>query len=534
MPKYIIKSWEGGISSWNDRGQHGASKFIKNVDIRKQNDSLSCGQALKEDGLYGFSHSQSASLSPSASLSQSRSASSSVSPSNSPSRSQSPSSSASASASRSSSPSASSSPSSSVSASPSASSGLGNVYLDLVLFWVKASDGHLYGFGDTGHIYRRYSDGFTRLVYTDPDGKIRGAIEKPSSNGTTYLQWATAWKLKQKAIPGSSNWTDVSLVAENLTSTDWHTMKQVGGANYIANGSRVALVGYDDSYTNEALNIIPGRYIKTIVERNGRAVFGSYPAGYPNKGVNGAIDCEVPLMQIGDDGELFYSDFSSTMPVKRFPGGGRVNPGGVTNEVESIEIFDWVYPALSWVDRQTLGNMSLWGVFNGDSGKNGVYTYGRKNKEQLFTMNLEYEMDVDEIGAVINYEGVTIASYRDGSVYGVKAVDSENKAEGVWEGLEFRLPERGAERPAIVNYVEIFMKKLPYGCRVKFYYQKNKTGTWTQAMTADGNDAYTIQNGKKATFRIGDDMDIYEPRIVMTPYGNETPEIYRITTYFNA
>jgi len=527
------KSFEGGISSFADRGIRGAFKFGSNLSIRKTVDTLSCGQALKEEGEFGPSHSQSPSISASASQSPSASSSASYSPSLSNSPSKSPSASASRSNSPSQSPSGSASPSSSASASPSTSAGLNNVYEDLVIAWVPATDGNLYGFGNAGHIYRRYSDGFTRMVYTDADGSIKGAIEKPSSDGKTYLQWATGTSIKRKPLPGAGDWTDVEEIADNLTGTDWHTMKQVGGANYIANGSKVALVGYDDSWTNEALDIIPGRYIKTIVERNGRAVFGTYPAGYPNKGVNGAIDCEYPLMQIGDDGELYFANFTDSMPVKRFPGGGRVNPSGVANEVQEIEMFDWVFGADSWIDRQTLGNMSIWGVFDADSGKNGLYYYGRKNKEQPFTMNLEYAMDVDEIGAVVNVDGVTLASYKDGNDFGVKAVDSTTKAEGIWESLEFRFPVKKAEQITKVSHVEIFFDELPVGCSIYFYYQKNKSGTWVQAYTAEGGQAFTSTGGKKATFRIGEEMDIYERRILMTPSGNTTPEIFRIRTYFN-
>lgn len=533
MPVLEIKSWEGGISSFSDRGIRGAFKFASNIDIRKANDTLSCGQALKEEGLFETSHSTSPSVSQSPSLSPSSSSSQSHSPSESVSPSASPSGSASRSASKSLSPSASQSPSSSVSASLSPSAGLNNVYVDLVIAWVKATDGNIYGFGNAGNIYRRYPDGYTRNVYKDPDGAIKGAIEKPSSSGATYLQWATNTSIKQKPLPGSSTWSDVTEIANNLTGAEWHTMKQIGGANYIANGSKLALVGYDDSWTNEALDLIPGNIAKTLVERNGRAVVGTFKAGYPNKGVNAMIDTEVPLAQIGDDGELFFTNFTESMPVRRFPGGGRVNPGGVTNLVDQIEIFDWVFGADSWVDKQTMGNMSLWGVFDGVIAKRGIYTYGRKNKEQPFTLNLEYSLQVDEIGAlVVTDDGTILASYQDENDFGVKAVDSTTKAQGLWEGLEFRAPIKRTEQITKFNYVEVFMDALPVGCSVYFYYQKNKSGTWVQAYTADGNQAFTTTNGKKATFRIGEEMDIYEPRVLMIPNGNETPEIYRIRTYF--
>lgn len=533
MATYQVSSFEGGVSSFADRGIRGAFKFASNIDIRKANDTLSCGQALKEEGLFDTSHSQSPSVSQSQSQSPSGSVSSSLSPSHSPSKSLSPSSSTSPSVSKSQSPSASQSPSSSVSQSLSPSAGLNNVFVDLIIAWVEATDGNTYGFGNAGNVYRRYPDGYTRNVYKDPAGGIKGAVEKPSDTGQTYLQWATNTSIKQKPLPGLGNWTDVTEIANNLTGSDWHWMKQIGGANYIGNGSKLALVGYDGSWTNEALDIIPGNQVKTLVERNGRAVIGTYKSGYPNKGVNGMIDCEVPLSQIGDNGELFYANFADSMPVKRFPGGGRVNPGGVTNEVDQIDIFDWVFGADSWVDKQTMGNMSLWGIFDADSSKNGIYTYGRRNKEQPFTMNLEYAMDVDEIGAVVNVNGITIASYRDGTDFGVRSVDLTTKAQGIWEGLEFRVPIKAAEKITRITYVEVFMDELPLGCSVYFYYQKNKSGNWIQAYTADGNVAFTTTGGKKATFRIGEEMDIYEPRILMVPSANTTPEIFRIRTYLN-
>ena len=59
------------------------------------------------------------------------------------------------------------------------------------------------------------------------------------------------------------------------------------------------------------------------------------------------------------------------------------------------------------------------------------------------------------------------------------------------EGLEFRAPVKRAERPTEFSLVEILMDALPVGCSVKFYYQKNKDGTWHQANTADGNAAFT-------------------------------------------
>jgi len=534
MLTYENKSFEGGTSSFADRGIRGANKFSSGCDIRKKVDTLSCGQALLDEGLFTGTHSSSASKSQSASLSPSASDSRSHSPSLSNSPSASPSSSGSRSGSASGSPSGSASPSSSDSPSPSPSAGLFNVFEDLILFFVEATDGNTYGFGDGGHIYRRYPDGYTRMVYTDPDGGIRGAVEKPSSTGKTYLQWATGIKIMRKELPGKSDWSDVEVIAQNLNgSVDWHTMIQLGGANIVANGSYLAQVGYDDSWTNEALDLIPGNIAKTLIERNGRSVVGTVKEWDNNKGVNGMIDTEVPLVQIGTDGELFFGDFTNSMPVKTFPGGGQVNPGGVANVVDQVNIFDWDGSTLSWIDKQTMGNMSMWGVFNADTGRNGIYYYGRKNKEQPFTMNLEYLLEVDEIGAVASVNGTTIASYRDGTDYGVKAVDPDNKAQGIWEDLEFRSPIKKAETITEYKMVEVFMNPLPTGCTVLFYYKKNKADSWTLANTADGAGSFSKTDGTKAVFLIGAEMDIYEHKLVLNPSGNETPEIYRVRAYFD-
>lgn len=367
---------------------------------------------------------------------------------------------------------------------------------------------------------------------------IKGAWEKPSSSGISYLLFATNTNLHIKPIPGLSNWNDVNTTLTgwpktNLTSADWHTMREVGGAVMIANGSKLAMVGYDDSYTNEALDLIPGRLAKTIVERNGRSIIGTVPASNPDKGVNAAIDAEVPLAQIGDDGEIFFANMTDTIPAKRFPGGGKVNPGGVANQVEQVDFFEWEQDALSWIDKQTVGNLSLWGVYDADSGKNGVYSYGRKNKNHPFTLNLDYLLEVDEIGALGDADGVLLISYRSGSSFGVKAVDSTTKATGTYEGLDFKAPVKRPVNITTWNQAELFMAPLPSGASVEFWYKLNKTGAFVQAKTADGSTSYSTANGKKVVFRIVAEGEIFEPRVVLNPTSNSSPEVHRIRVYFS-
>ncbi len=541
MPSFEIKSFTG-LSDYEDRGLPGAFKFATNLNVRRQQDNLTGNQALVDEGLHS-SRSPSASVSPSASQSPShspsptQSVSSSLSPSSSASHSPSPSTGISDSPSRSpsasASPSASVSPSHSPSPSPSATSALNTVFEDLVRWFVAATDGYLYGFGSTGVIYRRTPDGVWSRVYKDENGEIKGAIEKPSDSGRTYLQWATNNVLKRKELPGRLDWNDVEIISTELSSADWHTMRQVEGANLIANVSRLAMVGYDDSITMEALNLIPGNIAKTIVERNGRAVIGTYKTSNPTKGINAAIDSEIPLAQVGDDGELFYANFSDSVPVKQFPGGGKCNPGGVCNAVEQVNFFDWEATALNWIDKQSVGNLSLWAVYGAEDGKNGIYSYGRKNKNKPFSMNLDYQIDADELGGIIDVDGTIFVSYRDGSDFGVYRTDETEKADYTYEGLDLRSP---VKKPILITnwkYAEVFTDPLIEGTKVQFWYKMDKNGDFIKCDMEGGYSEFAANGEKKGVFNIAASGDIFEPKVVGLHSGNNSPVVHRIKIYFD-
>jgi len=589
MPIYEITQFRGGISDYEDKGIEGAFKFGSNLNIRKTKDSLSLNQDLVDEDIREGEDlpSISPSVSPSPSLSPSASASSSPSKSQSPSRSasaspsksQSPSASASSSASASQSPSASESISPSASLSPSASQspsasespslspsasgsasgsastspsasvspsasispsvslGALTTFSDLILWFVKSkSDGYVYGFGDAGYIYKRHLSAESWQVVYQDTGKITGAAEWYANTGKKYLYWATDTTLHRKELPGLDNWDDVDADSgwpkTNLTSADWHTMREAGGALIIANSNFLALVGYDESYTNEALDLIPGNIAKTIVERKGRSIIGTVRASDPDTGINGAVDSEVPLAQRGTDGEIFFSDMINTVPVRRFPGGGQVNPGGVTNEIDDIGFFEWEQDALSWIDKQSVSNMALFGVWNADTDRNGIYSYGRRNKNHPFVMNLEYKMDVDEIGAITNANGTILASYETDGEYGVLAYDPNNKAQGTYESLDLKAPAKMPINITNWKYAEIFCEPLPSGASIQMYYKLDKTGDWNQALV-DGETSYTTVGGSKAIFSIGANADVIELRLILTPIGNQDIEVHKIEMFFN-
>ncbi len=319
-----------------------------------------------------------------------------------------------------------------------------------------------------------------------------------------------------------------------------HTMTKVSGDLLIANREKIALVGYDESYSSNVLNLIPGHIAKTITERMARASIGTHHPNTPNKGVNGVIDTEVPLAQIGDDGQIFYGDLASPIPLKRMPGGGQVNPGGVDKDIqESTAFFEWQHSfsddpdVNSWINKKAIAGIAYFGVFNADSGKGGVYSYGRKNKNHPFVLNLEYLFDADEVGAVKVVNGTLVFGYELNGEYGIKKVNPSVKATATYEGLDWKAPTKVPAAITQWKTAEIFSAPLPAGTTIEFWYRTDKNGDFVQAKMEDGTVQFTDDGQQKSVFNLGVAGEIFEPRVVLNPTANLCPEVYEIKTLFS-
>jgi len=419
------------------------------------------------------------------------------------------------------------------------------VFRDLIKFFVKASDGYTYGFGSAGYIYRRDADAFWQRVYKDPDGEIKGASEWFSSSGKAYLYWATNTTLHRKELPGQSDWNDVDADAgwpkQDLTPSDYHTMTEVGGTLLICNGPKMAYVNYNDYYTPDAVHLFESKLAKTLIERNNKAIIGTYSATDTGKGINGLIDAEIPLAQVGDEGQIFYGDMNDSVPMKALPGGGQVNPGGVTTLIEQSSLLSWDLmgpeeePEVTAItDVKTINNIALFAVYGADTGRGGIYSFGRKNKNHPFVLNLDYQIDADELGAVAVVDGTVMFSYQDGTEPGVKAVRQDYKATAYYESLE--VPPNIKNKPSEIpvwKYAEVFCEPLPDGSNIAFQYKLNKTGDFITATNERGDSTFTAREETKAVFNIGETADIFEYRIILTPTGNSSPEVHRVKVFFD-
>lgn len=490
---YHLTSFLGGQADYEDKGIAGSFKNSQALDIRKRKDSLSCQQALADDLATG-------------------------------------------------------------------------TMTELSLFQVVADDGKIYHFCRDGKIYSRHSDGTYNLVYTDTNeaGNIIGAAQWYDNAGNTFLFWATNTRLNVKRILGSGYtntepWTDVNTAPTgtwpktNLTSTTWHTMKICNGTLQIVNANWLAFVGFDFSYTNQALQLVPGNAAETLLERGIYTIIGSnrvvgveesslyawdgISLDYNNKQVfkikqiNSMIDTEYALMQVGSDGLLYISDMNNPLPLMSLFGGGQTYPDGVT-PYQGMALFG------------VFGNTSIEGV------QNGIWSFGRKNKNAPPVLNFEYPLDCDEIGSVTATGNDIFITYRKGTNYGVKHIDSNNKANAIYQTLDLVAPMGTRRYPMPLDrmlywdHARLICSPLPAGCKVELWYRVDKvmnnsinpnanTAGWVQANTVDLATQETTTSRMDIVFMIGEKARVMEYMIKLFANGNDTPEIHEANFYFN-
>lgn len=478
---YNIKSFIGGISDYDDKGIAGSGKFLSACEIRTNSDGLKCKQALKQEG--------------------------------------------------------------------------SGVFEDLILWFVPSPDDCTYAFGDTGRIYKRTSAGVWSKVYTEPDGKILGAAIAYRFVSTNvyqpYIFWACETTLHRKEIPGEADWSDVDEAGSgtgetypktNLTTATWHTMKWTTGYLLIANANLIGFVAYDGSYTNEGLQTIPGLEITTIVDRNneiaamGTAItndnqallyswdtistswISKTPMNF--KSIDAAIDSEFFLMVA--EGQIWYTDLYTKLPVCDLPGGGTVKPGGATVR-ENVALF-----AVGNAVRESADSSVTC---------NGIYGYGRRKNAGTPVLNLEYPIICDEMGGLMSNGDLLLTSCKvvttvdevETTTYKVMTIDQNNKQICEYESLELKTPFLQLPQRQVITRAVLKTKTIPEGAKIELYYRLDLSGDWTQAefaatMESQSSDKEFV-NGEEAAFLIGAQANTLEIKLVLTPSGNDSPEV---------
>jgi len=429
---------------------------------------------------------------------------------------------------------------------------LGNeVITDLILFFVPASNGQLYGFGDTGKVYRKATPTSAwEHVYTDANGKISGAAEYTNNNGSDtyvpYLYWFTETNASRILLSKAdeNNWaTDVEHNWQALNGDpSWHTAAEALGVLLVCDAQNLAMIDYEGGFNLEALDVPKGHRHKALLGQDQLVLIGSHKGDsveqgwlwtwdkiqpswiqrrmVAEKGVNAMLQGEFLTIQAGIRGALYFWDTATLMRIKKFPGEfGWVNPGAVCN----------------------MGGLPLYGLNGSD--KCGVYSYGRVTKNDPYALNLEYvpshgKLSNVSIGAITMYGDKPYVSTKDGAEYGVETIDENNKAEGRFEGLVFDGGENFTQKG--FRHIKLVTKALPADCSVEIFYRINQEDEWHIATMQDGAEAFDKVGQTKAIFTIetGGDEDSpgegeeYELAMNLHPAGNLTPEVVSATTYF--
>ena len=420
---------------------------------------------------------------------------------------------------------------------------------DLIQQFVASADGSVYAFGSAGSVYSisgNAGDPALNFVYSDEAGNITGAREFQASDGITYMYWATATQYSrrdmstgEKAVP----WTNVTAnwKTEKISSAAaWHQMINSQGALVIGNGEGLSHFSFDSVFDPLKLNIRPGNLIKALEERDDYTIIGSerwdnseeghiwswidtvtnwvQKKRIPVKGVNAIITTERMLIQGGDEGEIFFSDFVNAVPLHAIPGGGRVNPSGVA------------------IDN----DLALFGFYGGTYP--GLWSYGRRMKNRPDALNYQYRLaptvsgsSVSSIGAVMVFNGVPLASWgtTDGSTsdYGVDIVSSTTLANATYEGLEFDAGSTHLKKD--VEMIKAVTSPLASGTSYSIKYKIDKESAWRYAILAGGDTSYSITDSVESEWGIGRPALIYEKAIDLTASGASTPEIQSLVTYIS-
>ena len=487
MIPYTIKSFRGGFSDESDKGIAGSYKFGHALDIHKRDDTLSCKQAMatvldetRGLGVYG-----------------------------------------------------------------------GTIMTGLINVFVPASDGSTYAFSDRGSIWCRTGEGNWTFVYNDENGKINGAAEWEDTNGNNYLYWATATAIARKAFPGvnaapdtaTMRWTDAvqEYKTEFVRLTDWHSMKQAAGSLFITNRESLAEQDFDGNWQPQAMNVRPGNVLACLEERNDSIILGSgknndseegqlwswtpvavnwvQKTKIPVKGINALIATELLLMQGGEDGELFFSDFTNVVPLNSIPGGGKVNPNGVTIE----------------------NDLAMFGFYGGDYP--GIWSFGRRKKNRSHALNYEYRLSgtasgstISTISAIAVLAGTLIASWGSNEInsdnsYGIDQVSDTTKATAIYEGLEFDGGKPYLEKK--FDTIKLTMAPLPVGTSIAAKFKLDKDTSWKYAVLADRTTTFSTSSTTAVLFSINRPAEVYEVGVELNPSENLTPEILSITTYLS-
>lgn len=400
----------------------------------------------------------------------------------------------------------------------------GTTVTDLIIKIVPVTATKSYGFGDSGCVYKIVNETVTK-VYTDSNGAILDA-----GYFYGYLYWTTATKLG-RCIETSSDWsTDANKDWKTLSSSSYHPIFVVPKSDLmcVGNARYVATLSSAEVWNNEALDLFYGWEVHCLTLSRPNLLIGA---------------------KNSEKAEMFTWDLSSESynPVE---GWEERNIDAFLKAIGATYIFT---PTLLYWFREGLvdrakelptqikhGAIDIWKGKMLFGSTNGVYSYYKKNKNYPLALNLEYtpspitianyDAKSITIGAILGSGDKFYVAWKDGSAYGLDNVDTNNKAQAVYEGLQFDAQSPFQDK--WFRYIKLVTKPLPTDCEIKVKFKMNEASAWTETKMGDGSESFDDAGETKAIFQIEGQGEVYEVRVELYPNANDTPEVLSINTYF--
>lgn len=354
---------------------------------------------------------------------------------------------------------------------------------------LAASNGYSFWFSSTsGKIWARSSAGSWTLAYTTSAGAgAHACLGAEEYNG--YVYWATQSRLHRIPIANADDsWAGETLNfgTFGVTNASWHPMAKQNLKLFIGDGNQVASVNSSGTFTANALDIKTPFQIKTMAPFDIDLIIGTWVADTVNRteiirwdttspswntsdpieevGINAFLrDDNYMYAQAGLAGNWYFYDGVQLQPYKKIPGTysstsyGVVHPGATAN-FKGIPIFGF---------SNVTGNPAL----------QGVYSLGSYSKDYPKVLDLSWPISSGslasiEVGAVLVLGFDLLVAWKDGSSYGVDAIDYTAKYTSAYLETRMMFPgQRDLKKTLAGTYA--WYNSLPASTGVTMSYSKN-------------------------------------------------------------
>lgn len=400
-----------------------------------------------------------------------------------------------------------------------------DVFTDLVKWIVRDDNETTYKYwalGDTGNLYKSVSVGGTWSLDSNLGGSGQGLIVY---NGGRYYATATT-------LTGATSHT--------LDTATFHPMAIYLGSLWIGCGRYLAKLESDGTFTARQLTLPAGNQIKSLEVYGDRILLSTFfgtnvydqaesylftydgTADFPEQsfyleecGQNALISWENILLDFAGIGGNVYA-FNNAFLDK-------------AKQIPDIytDVGDYAYVDPGAV-AQYSGNILAGLSIGSGSGLGGVWEFGRKNEDMPFAMTLPYLISTGstnvQIGAIMTGgSNRFLVSWKDGSSYGMDALDTSAKASsGYFSTQKFEVARYSHKE--LIKGLGVVAEPLPTSTSITVQYKADDASTWSTGGTITSTNQHD-----PLSFPVR--AKVFQAKLTLNTSGNTTPKIKAVEIY---